>query len=66
MKTTVKTLVLLLLAGFLASSCSTVSRLNTEYEEENARIENMSPADRAAHDQERHENEKLYWSEFFQ
>jgi hypothetical protein len=47
MKTTIKTLALLLLVGFLGSSCATVSRLNAEYEEELARVEKMSPEQKA-------------------
>jgi uncharacterized protein YceK len=44
---TKKMLALLLLVGFLASGCATVSRLNAEYEEEMTRVENMSPEERA-------------------
>ena len=64
MKTTVKMLALLLLAGFLASSCATVSRLNTEYEEEMTRVEKMSPEDKAEWERAQQEKEKINWNEF--
>ena len=64
MKTTVKMLALLLLAGVLASSCATVSRLNTEYEEEMTRVEKMSPEDKAEWERAQQEKEKINWNEF--
>jgi hypothetical protein len=64
MKTTVKTLALLLLVGFLGSSCATVSRLNAEYEEELVRIEQMSPEEKADFEKARQEREKISWGEF--
>lgn len=47
MKSTVLTLASLFFFGFLAAGCSTVSRLNTEYEEEMTRVEKMSPEEKA-------------------
>ncbi|MGE5216826.1 MAG: hypothetical protein ACM3SP_07480 [Chloroflexota bacterium] len=47
MKTGVMTLALVFFVGFLAAGCATVSRLNTEYEEESARFEAMSPEEQA-------------------
>ena len=64
MKTTVKTLVLLLLVGLLGSSCATVSRLNAEYEEELIRTEQMSPEEKAEWENARQEREKINWNEF--
>ena len=64
MKTTVKALALLLLAGFLASGCATVSRLNAEYEEEMARVEKMSPEEKAEWERTQQENEKINWNEY--
>ena len=64
MKTTVKMLALVLLSGFLASSCATVSRLNAEYEEEMVRVEKMSPEDRAEWERTQQENEKIIWNEY--
>jgi hypothetical protein len=49
MKARVMTLPLLLFVSFLGSSCSTMNRLNTEYEEETTRVEQQTP-------QEQHEN----------
>jgi uncharacterized protein YceK len=63
MKTT-KTLALLLLVGFLASGCATVSRLNAEYEEELARVEMMSPEEKAEWEQIQRQNETVDWDEF--
>ena len=37
----------LLFGMFLASSCATVNRLNTEAEEEMTRVEKMSPEEKA-------------------
>lgn len=52
-----KTLALLLLLGFFASGCATMSRLNAEYEEELVRIEQMTPEEKA-------EQQKIHWDEF--
>lgn len=43
MKARMMTLPLLLFVSFLASSCTTLNRLNTEYEEETTRAEQMTP-----------------------
>ena len=56
MKATVKLLAVLFVVGLLGSSCATVSGLNTEYEEETTRVENMSPQEKAAWENEQHEN----------
>jgi len=64
MKTTVKTLAVLLLASLFASSCATMSRLNAEYEEETARVERMSPEEKAEFDKAQHEREKIDWNEY--
>ena len=45
----------LFLAGFLVSSCATLDRLNTEYEEETTRVEKMTPQERADLEREQHE-----------
>lgn len=50
MKTGIMSLALVLLVGFLAAGCATVSRLNTEYEEEAARVETMSPEEKAEYE----------------
>lgn len=64
MKTTIKTLALVLLIGLFGSSCATVSRLNAEYEEEMVRFEQMSPEEKAAFEQAWHEKEKINWNEY--
>ena len=61
---TKKMMALLLLAGFLGSGCATVSRLNTEYEEEMTRVENMSPEARAEWEKAHAEKERINWDEF--
>ena len=53
MKTSGTILALLVLA-FFGSSCTTMDRLNTEYEEETTRVKQMSPAEKAAWEQQQH------------
>lgn len=60
MKTKVMMLAVLLLVGLLGSSCATISRLNTEYEEEMTRVETLSPEERAVYE----EGLKINWNEF--
>jgi hypothetical protein len=64
MKTTVKTLAVLLLVGLFGSSCATVDRLNAEYEEELVRVEQMSPEEKADFEKARQERETINWNEF--
>ncbi len=64
MKTTAKTLAVLLLVGLFGSSCETVSRLNTEYEEEMVRIEKMSPEERTEWERAQQEKEQIELFEF--
>jgi uncharacterized protein YceK len=64
MKTTAKTLALLLLVGFLGSGCATVSKLNAEYEEELIRVEQMNPEEKAEWETSRQERERINWNEF--
>ena len=61
---TASLLTLLLLVGVLGSSCATVSRLNAEYEEEQARVEQMSPQDKAEFEKAQQEREKINWNEY--
>ena len=61
---TAKVLALLLLVGVFGSSCATVSRLNAEYEEEMARVERMSPEEKAEWEQAQQEKEKINWNEY--
>ena len=62
MKTGVMTLAMVLLVGFIAAGCATVSRLDTEYEEEAARLETMSPEEKAEFEKT-HDPYKIDWSE---
>lgn len=64
MKTRVTTSALLLLVSLFASGCTTVSRLNAEYEEETARVERMSPEERAEFEKAQREREKINWDEY--
>jgi hypothetical protein len=59
-----KALAVLLLVGLFVSSCATVSRLNTEYEEEMTRVERMSPEEKADWEKSQHEREKINWNEY--
>jgi|GEM_PF-1764726 len=61
---TKKMLALLLLVGFLGSGCATVTRLDAEYEEELARVETMSPEEKAEFEKASLEREKIDWNEF--
>jgi hypothetical protein len=61
---TASMLTLLLLVGVLGSSCATVSRLNAEYEEEQARVEQMSPQEKAEFEKAQQEREKINWNEY--
>ena len=59
MKTRIAPLALLLLVALLVSSCTTVSRLNAEYEEETIRIEQMTPEEKAEIEKEKRLQEKI-------
>ncbi|HVO93265.1 MAG TPA: hypothetical protein VMT22_10515 [Terriglobales bacterium] len=65
MKTFVKMLALVFLVGFLGSSCATVDRLNTEYEEETARVERMTPEEKAEWEKAQHEEFKIEMRGFY-
>ena len=58
MKTSGTILALLVLA-FFGSSCTTMDRLNTEYEEETTRVKQMSPEEKAAWEQKQHQDSKI-------
>ena len=65
MKTVAKLLAIFFSIGLFASSCATMSRLNSEDEEETTRIENMSPQEKAAREQEQHEEFKVDMNGYF-
>jgi hypothetical protein len=52
----VMTLPLVLLTGLLFSSCATLDRLNSEYEEETTRVEQMTPQQKADWERAQHED----------
>ena len=58
MKTSGTILALLVLA-FFGSSCTTMDRLSTEYEEETTRVKQMSPEEKAAWEKQQHEDFKI-------
>jgi len=47
---------LALLVGLFGSSCAIVDRLNTEYEEETARVAKMSPAEKTEWEKQQHKD----------
>ena len=59
MKTVAKMMAMLFLAGFFASSCATIDKLNAEYEEEMTRVEKMTPEEKAAWEKEQDEKAKV-------
>ncbi len=65
MKVTAKLLAVLFAVGLFSSSCATISRLNSEDEEETARIEKMTPQEKAAWEQEQREEFKIDMKGYF-
>jgi hypothetical protein len=61
---TAKVLALLLLIGVFGSSCATISQLNAEYEEEMARVEQMSPEQKAEWEKAQQEKDTINWNEY--
>jgi len=53
------TILALLVLAFLGSSCTTIDRLNTEYEEETTRVKQMSPEEKAAWEQQQRLDSKI-------
>ena len=49
----------LLVLAFVGSSCTTIDRLNAEYEEETTRVKQMSPEEKAAWEQQQHQDSKI-------
>ena len=50
------TILALLVLAFFGSSCTTMDRLSTEYEEETTRVKQMSPEEKAAWEQQQHQD----------
>jgi hypothetical protein len=65
MKTVAKTLAVLLLVGLFGSSCAAVNRLNTEYEEETTRVQQMSPEEKAEWENNQKEERKIELRGYF-
>jgi hypothetical protein len=59
------TMLALLVLAFFGSSCTTIDRLNTEYEEETAHVTQMSPAERAEWEKQQHEDFMLEMKGYF-
>jgi hypothetical protein len=61
----VMTLPLVLLTGLLFSSCATLDRLNSEYEEETTRVEQMTPQQKADWERAQHEDFMIEMKGYF-
>ena len=59
------TLLALLVLAFFGSSCTTMDRLNTEFEEESAQVTQMSPAERAEWEKQQHEDFRIEMKGYF-
>jgi hypothetical protein len=59
------TLLALLVLAFFGSSCTTMDRLNTEFEEESAHVTQMSPAERAEWEKQQHEDFRIEMKGYF-
>jgi len=59
------TLLALLVLAFFGSSCTTMDRLNTEFEEESAQVTQMSPAERAEWEKQQHEGFRIEMKGYF-
>jgi hypothetical protein len=65
MRTGIMGMALLLLVGLFGSSCGTVDRFNTEYEEETTRVEKMSPAEKADWERQQHQDFAIEMKGYF-
>ena len=59
------TMLALLVLAFFGSSCTTMDRLNTEFEEESAQVTQMSPAERAEWEKQQHEDFMIEMKGYF-
>ena len=59
------TMLALLILAFFGSSCTTMDRLNTEFEEETAQVTQMSPAERAEWEQQQHKDFMIEMKGYF-
>jgi hypothetical protein len=53
------TILALLVLAFFGSSCTTMDRRNTEYEEETARVKQMSPEEKTEWEKQQREDFKI-------
>jgi hypothetical protein len=53
------TMLALLVLAFFGSGCTTIDRLNSEYEEETARVKQMSPEQKAELEKQQREDFKV-------
>ena len=65
MKTMTKLVAVLFIVGLLGSSCATVDRYSTEAEEEATRVQQMTPQEKAAWENEQHEEYKVELKGYF-
>ena len=59
------TILALLVLAFFGSSCSTMDRFNTEYEEETTRVNQLSPVEKAEWEKQQHEDFMLEMKGYF-
>jgi len=59
------TILALLVLAFFGSSCSTMDRFNTEYEEETTRVKQLSPEEKAEWEKQHHENFMIEMKGYF-
>lgn len=59
------TILALLVLAFFGSSCTTIDRLNTEYEEETTRVNQLSPVEKAEWEKQQHEDFMLEMNGYF-
>ena len=65
MKTLAQTLAAVFLVGLLGSSCATIDRFNTEYEEETTRVQKLTPEEKAEWEISQHEEFKIDMRGYF-
>jgi hypothetical protein len=59
------TMLAMLVLAFFGSSCTTMDRLNTEFEEETTHVTQMSPAERAEWEKQQHEDFRIEMKGYF-
>ena len=59
------TILALLVLAFFGSSCTTMDRLNTEYEEETTRVNQLNPMEKAEWEKQQHEDFRIEMKGYF-